>query len=254
MKDLGTVLLSGLVGALLAAFLSYKVRLTAKRKEDEDARKRIAQVNFLMLTDTVASNFFIKNFVERVLDISEVKVEKGYDLAHAISALIASKSQGLTKDDLERVRILTKPVISTLIASLDRLEISAADLGHMAEVTIYAYHRYRISAIRLQASLGMLDALLDEGNMKLADAKVLHGFYQTYRDHAKVAGILRAAFGKSAGISSDTSLKSLVRSFEATKAEVVASLSSSSKLELAQRALEATNSDALGASESSKDA
>ena len=248
MKQLGIALLSGLIGALIAAFLSYKVRLRAKREEDLDARRRTAHVHFLSLTNTVAADHFLSDFSKRLLKLVPLKVEPGFDEAHAIAALLAPKLQALSKEELEQVRLIAKPYISSAAEGIQQVDVATSDLGHMTEVTIHAYHRYEIAVSRLKVAVELLDTLLEKGEAKAFDAKVLHGFYRTYRDHANAAGILRAAFRVSAGVSDDYAFKCLMRSFEATKADVQASFSNNSKLALAGKAFEAARATSAGAS------
>ena len=53
-------LLSGLIGALASAYLGYVVRIKVKERGDQEHRKAVAHVNFLQLTDFVASDFYLK--------------------------------------------------------------------------------------------------------------------------------------------------------------------------------------------------
>ena len=242
--DLGTALISGLVGALIAAFLSYMVRLRAKRQEDLEERKRLARVNFLLLTNAVAADQLMKNFVENMLKLANVKEEEGYGYSHAVVSLLASKIAEMEPEELEHVRLLARPFITSSVAAMDKFDVSQSDLGHMTETTIYTYHRYKTAAARLQTALEMLDGLIEKGNPKLLDAGVLHGAFTAYQSYADACGLLRAAFASSAEISSAYSYNCLVRSFKAAQSEVAASMAHSSKLELAKKAL-AAQADAV---------
>src|SRR5579862_6565752 len=83
-------LISGLTGALVSAYLSYIVRLKAKAREDADERRRLAHVNFLMLTDSVGGNLYLKLFIDRIVQLYNVKLE-GFDVSHAAAAFFAKK-------------------------------------------------------------------------------------------------------------------------------------------------------------------
>ena len=220
MNGLGTALLAGLIGALISALLSYVVRLRAKRKEDEDERKRLALVNFLLLTNTVASDHLMKHTAGNMLKIAGVKAEEGFSHSHSVAGMLASKIVEMKPEELEHVHIIMKPFISAAVAAIDKFDVNQSDLGHMSEVTIYMYHRYKAAAMRLQTTLGLLDGVIEKKDPKLLDATVLHSVFTGYRAFADAAAILRAAFGRSAGVSDTHSVDCLIRSYKAMKSEI----------------------------------
>lgn len=133
---------SGLVGALFSAYLSYIVRLKAKEREDADERKRLAHVNFLLLTDAVAADSFVTNVANGLVGVYGLKTED-YELSHIAATYLASKFSELGQEDLISVRFLLKPVVRAAMASTETFEINPSDLGRMHEITIYAYHRFQ---------------------------------------------------------------------------------------------------------------
>lgn len=244
MKEFATALTSGLIGALIAAFLSYKVRLKAKCKEDEEERKRLALVNFLLLTDVVASDFFMKDFIDRLSKLSDFKAE-GFGLSHAVAVFLASKIEASTDVDLSQARMLLKPFIASAITAIDKFEIRQRDLGHLSEVTIYAYHRHRAAGARLQTALAFFDVIAERGDAKLITASSLHSLFQTYRSYADSAGLLRAGLRKAGALSDAYSVQCLVRSFNAMRADTAAALEQNEKLALAKKAADATSASSV---------
>lgn len=232
---------SGLVGALFSAYLSYIVRLKAKEREDADERKRLAHVNFLLLTDAVAADSFVTNVANGLVGVYGLKTED-YELSHIAATYLASKFSELGQEDLISVRFLLKPVVRAAMASTETFEINQSDLGRMHEITIYAYHRFQTMSARLRAAFDLLDSVLEQHDTKLLDAPVIHSIIRAYRDYADAAGILRAGLQNSAGLSSDYSVQCMKRSYDAVRADSLASLSHNAKLKAAKDAAEAAQS------------
>ncbi len=228
-------LISGLTGALLSAYLSYVVRLRAKAREDVDERRRQAHVYFIALTDVVGSNLFVKSFVEGMVKQYKLKLE-GFDFSHVAATLFATKFAETEPDDRAHIKMLTKGVVAMITESV-KLDIDDSDLGRMNETAIYAYFRFQTATTRLKHSLLLIDSYFDSGTWKAGDAaSLMNGIFRAFGTLAESAGVLRAALQVMAGLSSDYSTKCLVRSFNATQKETVASLAENSKLELARKA------------------
>jgi hypothetical protein len=234
-------IMSGLIGALVSAYLSYVVRLRAKNREDADERKRLAHVNFLLLTNAVAADFFVKDFSDRMMEAFNIKVE-GYGLSHAAATFLATRFAQMKPEDLSHAQMLLKPVIHSVIGSMENFEIRQSALGRMQEVAVYTYFRYQTTMIRLKIALDLLDTAFEKGDPKFLDAPIIHGVFRAYREYADAAGILRAALLKSAGLSNEYSIKCLNRSFVAIKADIAASFEHNTKVELAKKAAEAAKS------------
>ncbi|NPT60493.1 hypothetical protein [Paraburkholderia elongata] len=231
-------IVSGLIGALVSAYLSYIVRLKAKHREDSDERKRLAHVNFLLLTNVVAADFFIKDFSEKLVNARGIKME-GYGLPHATAVFFATRAAEMSHEDISHVQLLLKPFIRAAIGATENFEIDQSNLGRMKEVAIYAYYGCQTAMARLKAALDLLDVSLEKGDPRLLDATVFHSVFRAYREYADAAGILRAALQNSAELSSEYSVKCLNRSFAALKAEISASFEHNAKLELAKKAADA---------------
>jgi hypothetical protein len=239
MSQLLIALASGLVGALISAFLSYKVRLRAKAAEDADERRRIAHVNFLLLTDTVAADAFLQELAERLSKLLEPQ-PKGYGASHAVASFLAERIAAMTPEAFAELRSAIKPLLSATAQSLDKFEIKQSDLSRMSEVTIYSYHQYVTAVARLKIAVSVVEELLAADRPGQLDAATLHSLYLSYRAVADKAGLLRAAFRKSAALSEGYSLECLQRSYAAAKADARLSFEQSSKLELAKKAIQDT--------------
>ncbi|MDT0137249.1 hypothetical protein [Acidovorax sp. PRC11] len=246
MKDLPTAMLAGLFGALISAFLSYIVRLRAKRKEDEEERKRIAKVNFLLLTNTVAFHHFASQLIASAVKkhgFSDSRV----NTPHAAAVVIGSAVADLKTEDTEGIRVFLKPFLVALAGELRKFEVKQSDLAKMSEVAIFMYHRFNTTASRLVAGLNLLDELLENGDPKKISASYLLSLYETYKSFAHAAGVLRAAFQESAGLEKDYAFDCFERAFTVIQKETVTFTSQSAKLQRLLHAIqEATPSQTSG--------
>jgi hypothetical protein len=228
-------LIAGLTGAILSAYLSYIVRIRAKAREDIGERRRLAHVYFIALTDVVGSNLFVKSFVEGMVKQYDLKLE-GFGFSHVAATLFATKFAETDPDNRAHIKLLTKSVIATIAESV-KLDIDDNDLGRMNETAIYAYFRFQSATTRLKHSLLLIDSYFDSRTWNAGDAaSLMNGIFRAFGTLAESAGVLRAALQVMAGLSSDYSTKCLVRSYNATQKETVASLAENSKLELARKA------------------
>lgn len=228
-------ILSGLFGALVSAYLGYVVRIKVKERGDQEHRKAVAHVNFLQLTDFVASDFYLKEFLGRISKEYE-PTSTDFTFSHKAAAFLASKIAPLESEALKQVHGLIKPFISISTDSMDRFALSQSQLAELEPDTVYVYNRYVTSSLRLKVSLTLIESLLEKGDHKLLDASILHGAFLSYRAFADASGILRAAFKRASGVSDDYSLQCLTRSYTAIQKDVCSSFENSSQLEKAKRA------------------
>lgn len=228
-------LLSGLIGALVSAYLGYVVRIKVKERGDQEHRKAVAHVHFLQLTDFVASDFYLKEFLGRISKEYEPN-SNDFALSHKAAAFLASKIAALESDALKQVHGLLKPIITVSTESMDRFTLSQDQLAELEPDTIYVYNRYVTSSLRLKTSLTLIESLLEKGDPKLLDASILHGVFLSYRTFADASGVLRAAFKHAAGVSDNYSFQCLTRSYTAIQKDVRSSFENSSQLEKAKKA------------------
>lgn len=229
-------LVSGLVGALLTAFLSYMVRLRVREKEDETRQKRLAYVYFIQLTEVFASDLIIKEISEKVNESLGIK-EKGVGLSHAAAVYFAEQLSKVKPEDLKAIRALFKPFLTYICESLEKVTLPAAQLSELPQDSVYFYNRYMMKAQQFRTSVQLLEGALDDGDTKLLSAEMLNGVFAAYQGAAEASGLLRAAFMTYGSISSSISHAALARSYKFWKEEIAKSASQTSKLEAAKKIL-----------------
>jgi hypothetical protein len=229
-------LASGLIGALLSAFLSYVVRLKVSAKEEISRKRRLAYVYFIQLTEVVVSDLIIKQIAGKVNESLGNK-EKGVALSHAAAVYLAELLSKVEPDDLKTIRGLLKPYFTYMCESLDTVILSAAQLSDLPQECVYSYNRYMLKAQQFKTAVRLLEGGLDDGDVKLLNAEMLNGVFTTYQGAADASGLLRAAFKSYGEISAAESQVALVRSYKFWMEEINRSLSQTSKLEAAKKIL-----------------
>lgn len=234
---LGAVaLVSGLVGALVSAYLSYLVRLKVREKDDIARQRRLAYVYFIQLTEVFASDLIIKEIAGKVNESMGGK-EKGIGLSLSAAVHLAEQVSKLKAEDVKIIRATLKPFFAYLCESLDKVTIPAAQLSELPQDSVYFYNRYMMKAQQFKTAVRLLEGALDDDDLKLLSAETLSGVFTAYQGAADASGLLRAAFISYGGISSATSQAALVRSYKFWKEEIAKSLSQTSKLDAAKKIL-----------------
>ena len=232
-------LVSGLIGALLSAYLGFVVRIKVKEREETNRQQKLAHVHFIQLTDFIASDFLIKEIVSRMSAESKLKNE-GFDLSHGIAAYLATKFSELEPDAIAQIRAVLKPTVAVVIDSMDKFLLAPTQLAELSSETVYFYNRYIIASLRLKAGLRLFEAILEQENPTAIDAPALHSLFQSYRAFADASGLLRAAFRGAAAVSDKYSLKCLQRSYQALQKDVRETFENMSKLEKAKQIVHQT--------------
>lgn len=227
--------ISGLVGALASAYLGYVVRIKFKENADRKHRKAVAHVHFLSLTDFVASDFYLKEFLSKIAKEYQ-PASSDFSLSHKAAAFLASRIALIEDDSLKQIHGLIKPIVAISTESMDRFVLSQRELAELDPDIVYFYNRFMTSSLRLKTSLKLIASLLEKGDLKLLDASILHGAFLSYRAFADASGILRAAFKQASGVSDSYSFNCLTRSYTAIQKDVVSTFENSTQLERAKKA------------------
>lgn len=226
---------SGLVGALASAYLGYVVRIKVKERTDLQHRKSLAHVHFLILTDFVASDFYLKEFITRISKSSQTELTE-FNFSHKAATFLASKFEDIEGDSLKQMCGLIKPFIDGATDSMGRFVLSQGELAELDPIVIYHYNRFMTSSMRLKVALEVTASIFEKGDSKLLDASILHGLFLSFRRFADASGILRTAFKNASAVSDSYSLQCLSRSYTAIQEDVKSSFENSTQLEKAKKA------------------
>lgn len=230
---------SGLVGALLSAYLSYVVRIKVKERDEQKRQRKLAHVHFIQLTDFVASDLLMKEIINRIT--AESKLEnQDFERSHGIAAFLASKFSELEQDAVAQIRAVLQPTLVVVTESMDKFMLAPAQLAELSSDCVYFYNRYVAASLRLKVGLKLLETLLEQGNPTAIDASALHSLFQAYRAFADASGVLRTAFRGAAALSENYSLKCLQRSYQALQKDVREVFDNMSKLEKAKQIVHQT--------------
>jgi hypothetical protein len=192
-----------------------------------------------MLTDMMASDFFLKEFCEKILKDLEPG-QKDFELSHKVATLIATKIKDIDSEVLKTAHLVGKPIISASIDSMNKFSLSQTQLSELEPDTVYVYGRYSTAWDRLKAAITVLEKIMESGDAQRIDASLIHSTFVSFRSFADAGGLLRAAFKQSAGLSDAYSFACLTRSYTAVKKDMASSFEHTSKLERAKAAVALT--------------
>lgn len=232
-------LVSGLIGALLTAFLNYKIRQRISKEEEAKKKKALAHVYFLQLTDSVAAQFLLKNIFEKLSPHFEnLKSElcgggEKFDVDHAISAFLANALIKLDKSKTQQLRIIV-PFLELIDNFLDKVFLSEEKLAELPQESVYFYNRYMRFTYQLKVNLAFIKTAIENDNLKILDEKVIHGMWINLKRYFSAAGVLRAAFIQYGGINVDYAFRALCRSYDEFRKEFAQSFIDSPKLDEAK--------------------
>lgn len=93
-------LISGLIGALISAGLSYWIRATLDRRNQKESEARLAYVYFVRISEQVAIELVVSSFIkimagERARE-SLASRDGTFEPSHKLSVLLAEEIQKLT--------------------------------------------------------------------------------------------------------------------------------------------------------------
>lgn len=202
-------LISGLIGALISAGLSYWIRATLDRRNQRESEVRLAYVYFVRISEQVAIEIVIGSFIktmagQHVRD-SLVSKDGAFEPSHKVSVLLAQEIQKLTPEKLkESPGLSTVPVfLKSQLEALSESKLSAEQLSNLPRETILTYSLFlnHLSQLRGIVLLWML--FFEEQQTSWVTPEAIHDQWlaiSRYFDHARrlrAALILGGAASKS---------------------------------------------------------
>jgi len=168
-------LISGLIGALVSAALSFWVRYSLDQRAQRETEKRLAYVYLVKITDVVAVDMSIRTIVKALVpqsvrnEMAESTNSK-FTPSHKISVILAEAFQKLTEEDVksnQQYKVMPAFVKSQLESSKG-LILTADQLSRLPKDVIFSINRFHSllgSALqgegRFEAAENLLRSALD---------------------------------------------------------------------------------------------
>jgi hypothetical protein len=192
-------LISGLIGALISAGLSYWIRASLDRRNLRDAEKRLAYVHFVRISELVAIDVVLRSFIKVYVTedmVKELAAKDGtFEPSHKISVIIAKEIQKLTPEKLEEVPGLSMvPVfLKSQLEALSESKLSAEQLSKLPRETVLTYSLFLNYLSHLRGVVLLWTFFFEEKKATWATPESIHDQWLSVTKFFEQARILRSA-------------------------------------------------------------
>jgi len=198
-----STLVSGLIGALISAALSFAIRAFLDKRSLRDREKRLAYVHVVRISEIVAADIVFRSFLkvmipDRIRD--EIKSKDGsFDPPHILSALFARQFKTITPEKLEELpgRSVIVPFLQSLVEGIDESRLNAEQLSTLPKEAILDYSLFLKYLSHLRGSLLLWISLFDKKDISWVKPEVFHDMWLTLTRFVEHARKLRSALIRS---------------------------------------------------------
>jgi hypothetical protein len=209
-------LISGLIGALISAGLSYWIRSSLDRRNLRDGERKLAYVYFVRISDLIALEIvvtsFIKNLVGDRARESLASKDGTFEPSHKLCVLLANEIKKLTPDKLKETPGLSiVPIfLESQLESMSESKLSAEQLSELPKETVLNYSLFLNYGSHLQGVVVLWIAVFEKRQMSWVTPEAIHDQWLAVArlfDHARQ---LRSAL-LSAGAASPSEATALLK-------------------------------------------
>lgn len=254
MEHMSTLLisiLSGLVGASIAAYFNYRIRLSLTEKDKKDQEQKLAYVYVVQLSQYPAIQIWIRRFLEKALENLDEPLPKGeFEIGHAASIYIEDALSNIDDEFFEHVESIEK-LIDQMMDGFSNTYLSNEEQAKLPKYTVMHYQRYEHYLKTTAASFKLFKVALSNKELfKLIDAKQINSLIENVKALFDSASLLRAAMVEYGGVSSHESQYLLEKQYEFFRVSIAECFEHEQKLVKAKAHLE--KYEQLSAKKSSK--
>lgn len=191
-------LISGLIGALISAGLSYWVRASLDRRNLRDAEKRLAYVHFVRISELVAIDIVLRSFIKVYVTEDMLKElaakDSTFEPSHKISVLLAKEIQKLTPEKLAEVPGLSiVPVfLKSQLEALSESKLSAEQLSKLPREAVLTYSLFLNYLSHLRGVVLLWTVFFEEKNASWVTPESIHDQWLSVTKFFEHARILRS--------------------------------------------------------------
>ena len=214
------VIISGLVGALISAWLSFVVRLHLDKRAQREAERRLAYVYLVRVSELVAADVMIRSFVKVFVPADAAKElmspDGAYEPSHKVSAFI---SEALAKRTPEEFKnnpdYLGVPrLINEMLAAAKDSRLSPEQLSKLPREAVFACHQFQKHHTYVCQVVSMWIGLFENGELCWFTPECIHDQWRALVQFAKHARSVRDALvlhGASTKAQADTLLSNQMK-------------------------------------------
>lgn len=247
-------LLSGLIGALISAGLSYWIRAKLDRRNLRDAEVRLAYVYFVKISEFVAIEVVVSSLINSVIKVcgservqEELSSKDGsFEPSHKASALITHEIQKLTPEKIKETPSLSIiPVfLKSQLEAMSESKLSAEQLSKLPKETVLTYSLFLNYLSHLRGVILLWTIFFEQQNTSWVTPEAIHDQWLAVTRFFEYARKLRFAL-LSAGAASTSEASALLQNQVNTYNEtILAKLKHQPKLQAAMAEVNKAAADA----------
>ncbi|MDT8895237.1 hypothetical protein RSO41_11295 [Halomonas sp. I1] len=231
--------LSGLCGALISAYLSYRIRMLVQKKDKRESETRLAYVYVVQLSFILAVDAWLRSFIGKLeSQIDEPIPEGEFEFSHAVSVLIEDMIRNSETETFEKLQDIEK-FSDQFIENLTRTYLSNDQQAELPKQTVIFYQRYEQNLKGVVSTIKLFSSYLSSNELKkLLDSAQIQSAIDSVQSLFRSAGILRAAMIEYGGIGKDEATFILESQYKAFENDVVKGFENKLKIEKAKDFLE----------------
>ena len=202
-------LFSGLIGALISAGLSYVIRASLDRRNIREAESRITYVHFVKISEIVAIDFVVKNFLKVYVTEEQraaMKSKDGlFEPSHAISVVLAQEIKKQTPESIKATPGLSfvSVYLKSLLESISESKLSTEELSKLPRETILNYSSFLNYLSHLQGIILLWINFFEDPNATWVTAEAIHEQWLTITKFFEHTRALHSALQRAGSITNN---------------------------------------------------
>lgn len=162
-------LISGLIGALASAVLSYIVMITIEDRSKKIEQKKQAYVYLVSISEIVASHIVVKSLLSTIINEETKKKlstsDESFEASHAICALLSHHLQDMSDEKISELGIRNIPQYFTpLIEEAKESRLAPEQRSKLPKNTIYECHKLQKSLNQILQVIAMWTSYIENGD------------------------------------------------------------------------------------------
>lgn len=241
MEHFSTILLSissGLLGASISAYFSYRIRLSLDEKAKRDAEQKLAYVYIVKLSLFLAINTWLTSYLKNLTDQLDDPIPEGeFELGHAISVLFEDALANSETDGAGKFKAIEQ-LIDQFVENLTKTYMSNEQQAKLPKEAIIFYQRYEQQLKQVVGTIQMLKIYLSNSEMKKElTANAINDGIETVKSFFDAAGLLRAAMVEYGNISKAEAISILEQQYNFFSSRISQRFDQGEKIERAKEHL-----------------
>ena len=243
-------LLSGLIGALLSAALSYWIRASLDKRALRHAESRLAYVHLVQVSQLVAMDVVLTDFIkiyagDGTLD-SLTSKEGAYEPSHKVSALLAQQLQKNTQLEWKSTPgfSIISVYLKSQLDSISDVKLTAEQLSKLPKESVLIYSEFLSYLSNIQGVVLLYISYFEDDKPPVLTAEGIHDQWLTISRFFSHAEKLRLALVKSGAATSKEARALLLMQTSRYRGHLISKLSDQPKI---VAALAEVNNEAMDA-------